>query len=85
MLERTPVIRDQRASFQSIEKIESIDYTDLAQAWRTYREEIRDQSDALFSEYVEFLGGLALRDTGLGGLLPSPLPQPAPRLSETTL
>jgi hypothetical protein len=66
-----------------LDKIANIDYTDLAQAWRTYRVEIRDQSEALFSEYVEFLGGLALRDTGLGGLLPSPLPQRADELVET--
>lgn len=59
-----------------IKNIKEIDYSDLEQAWLTYRDEVRDQSDALFSEYVEFLAGLALRDTGLGGLLPSPLPEP---------
>jgi hypothetical protein len=59
-----------------IRTIDGIDWTDLAQAWKTYRDDVRDQSDALFSEYVDFLGGLALRDTGLGGLLPSPLAQP---------
>lgn len=53
-----------------IEKIDSIDLQAPAEAWKAYRDDIRDQSDALFSEYVEFLGGLALRDTGLGGLLP---------------
>jgi hypothetical protein len=56
-----------------IKMIDSIDHTVPGKAWKTYRDEIRDQSDALFSEYVEFLGGLALRDTGLGGLPPSPL------------
>ncbi|MHA7288784.1 hypothetical protein ACX80V_03930 [Arthrobacter sp. MDT3-24] len=56
-----------------IKMIDGIDHTVPGEAWETYRNLIRDQSDALFSEYVEFLGGLALRDTGLGGLLPSPL------------
>ncbi|MET4134358.1 hypothetical protein [Pseudarthrobacter sp. PvP090] len=56
-----------------ISTIDGIDQTVPGKAWETYRKLIRDQSDALFSEYVEFLGGLALRDTGLGGLLPSPL------------
>lgn len=54
-----------------IDEIDTIDHQNPEQAWKTYREKVRDQSDALFSEYVEFLGGLALRDTGLGGLLPS--------------
>ena len=32
--------------------------------WRKYREQAYDPSQQVFSEYVEFLGGLALRDTG---------------------
>jgi hypothetical protein len=38
-------------------------------AWSTYQQTIRGASEDLFSEYVEFLSGLALRDTGLGGPL----------------
>jgi hypothetical protein len=56
-----------------IDKIERIDLGSPVDAWEQYRTQIRDQSDVLFSEYVEFLGGVALRDTGLGGLVPSPL------------
>ncbi|HET8682811.1 MAG TPA: hypothetical protein VFM54_13220 [Micromonosporaceae bacterium] len=51
-----------------IDQIDSLRNKEPAEAWRTYRATLRRKSDDLFSEYVEFLGGLALRDTGLGGL-----------------
>jgi hypothetical protein len=37
-------------------------------AWIAYRTKLHGQCEELFSEYVDFLGGLALRDTGLGRL-----------------
>jgi hypothetical protein len=36
-------------------------------AWATYQNEIRAAAGDLFSEYVDFLSGLALRDSGLTG------------------
>lgn len=49
-----------------IDKIDELADVEPAQAWTTFQEHIRAESEDLFAEYVEFLGGLALRDTGLG-------------------
>jgi len=51
-----------------IDQIDSLKNKEPPEAWRAYRVTLRGKSEDLFSEYVEFLGGLALRDTGLGGL-----------------
>jgi hypothetical protein len=51
-----------------IDQIDSLRNKEPSEAWQTYRTTLRGKSEDLFSEYVEFLGGLALRDTGLGGL-----------------
>jgi hypothetical protein len=37
----------------------------MEKAWRDYNEIMSEQSQLIFSDYVEFLGGLALRDAGL--------------------
>jgi hypothetical protein len=60
-----------------ISEIDKAQTRSAADAWVDYRTKIRDASDALFAEYVEFLGGLALRDTGLGGLWPTSEPHEA--------
>lgn len=49
-----------------IKKIDDIAASEPDVAWRCFQKEIRAESEDLFSEYVEFLGGLALRDTGFG-------------------
>jgi hypothetical protein len=36
-----------------------------AEAWELYRTKVHDQTESLFAEFVEFIGGLALRDIGL--------------------
>ncbi|HEX6209074.1 MAG TPA: hypothetical protein VF058_12050 [Actinomycetota bacterium] len=36
----------------------------LDEAWNTYATQLSASTDRLFSEYVDFLGGLALRDSG---------------------
>jgi len=46
-------------------------------AWSTYKKDVAAASENLFSEYVELLSGLALRDTGLGAPInPEPDRQP---------
>jgi hypothetical protein len=37
---------------------------DLQQQWRSFQEHAEVESRRIFTEYIEFLGGLALRDTG---------------------
>lgn len=49
-----------------IKKIDGLS-TNPEDAWKEYRKSIQSDSETLFSEYVEFLAGLSLRDTGLGG------------------
>lgn len=36
-----------------------------AQAWQEYHQSVRGDTQSLLSEYMEFIGGLALRDVGL--------------------
>jgi uncharacterized protein YukE len=49
-----------------IDTIDSLEQETPDVAWGVYQKDVRVQSEDLFSEYVEFLSGLALRDTGLG-------------------
>jgi hypothetical protein len=53
-----------------IEKIDGLATLTPSSAWDSFQKKIRAKSDALFSDYVEFLSGLALRDTGLGMPVP---------------
>ena len=44
---------------------ENLDATDLRELWREYEKLLITEGRPLFAEYVDFLGGLTMRDTGL--------------------